>query len=190
MDWLDLLAVQGTLNSFFQHPTIWKYQFLSTWTFYGPTFTSVYGYWGNHSFDYMDLCWQSDVSAFNTLSRFVTTLLPRSKCLTFMAEATIHNDFGVQEDKICHCFRYAPFYLPWSDETGCHGLSFLNVQFQASFFTLLLHPIKRLFSSSSLSTLRVVSPALLRLLIFLPQPWFQLLIHSVWHFAWRTLRIS
>ena len=27
-------------------------------------FTSVYDYWKNHSFDYMDLCWQSDVSAF------------------------------------------------------------------------------------------------------------------------------
>ena len=32
--------------------------------FYGPTLTSVCDYWKNHSFDYMDLCWQSDVSAF------------------------------------------------------------------------------------------------------------------------------
>ena len=31
---------------------------------YGPTATSIYGYWKtNHSFDYMDLYWQSDVSA-------------------------------------------------------------------------------------------------------------------------------
>ena len=29
----------------------------------------------------MDLCWQSNVSAFNTLSRLVITFLPRSKCL-------------------------------------------------------------------------------------------------------------
>ena len=29
----------------------------------------------------MDLCWQSDVSAFNTLSRFVIAFLPRSRCL-------------------------------------------------------------------------------------------------------------
>ena len=35
----------------------------------------------NHSFDYMDFCWQSDVSAFNTLSRFVIAFLPRSMCL-------------------------------------------------------------------------------------------------------------
>ena len=31
---------------------------------YGPTLTSIHDYWKNHSFDYMDLCWQSNVSAF------------------------------------------------------------------------------------------------------------------------------
>ena len=31
---------------------------------YGPTLTSVYDYWKNHSFDYTDLCQQSDVSIF------------------------------------------------------------------------------------------------------------------------------
>ena len=31
---------------------------------YGPTLTSVHYYWKNHSFDYADLCQQSDVSAF------------------------------------------------------------------------------------------------------------------------------
>ena len=31
---------------------------------YGPTLTFLYNYWKNHSFDYMDLCWQSDISAF------------------------------------------------------------------------------------------------------------------------------
>ena len=30
---------------------------------YGPTLTSVLGYWENHSLDFTDLCWQSDVSA-------------------------------------------------------------------------------------------------------------------------------
>ena len=32
--------------------------------FYCPALTSIHDYWKNHSFDYMDLCWQSDVSAF------------------------------------------------------------------------------------------------------------------------------
>ena len=31
---------------------------------YGPTLTSVHDYWKKHSFDYMELCQQSDVSAF------------------------------------------------------------------------------------------------------------------------------
>ena len=31
---------------------------------YGPALTSIHDYWKNHSFDYMDLCWQSNVSAF------------------------------------------------------------------------------------------------------------------------------
>ena len=32
--------------------------------FYGPILTSVHDYWKDHSFDYMDLGQQSDVSAF------------------------------------------------------------------------------------------------------------------------------
>ena len=31
---------------------------------YGPTLTSIHDYWKNHSFDYTDLCQQSNVSAF------------------------------------------------------------------------------------------------------------------------------
>ena len=31
---------------------------------YGLTLTSVHDYWKNHNFDYMDFCWQSDISAF------------------------------------------------------------------------------------------------------------------------------
>ena len=32
--------------------------------FNGPTLTSAHDYWKNHSFDYVDLCQQSDVSTF------------------------------------------------------------------------------------------------------------------------------
>ena len=31
---------------------------------YGSTLTSIHDYWKNHGFDYMNLCWQSNVSAF------------------------------------------------------------------------------------------------------------------------------
>ena len=36
-----------------------------------PTLESIYDYWRNCGFDYTDLCWQSDVSAF-----FVIAILP------------------------------------------------------------------------------------------------------------------
>ena len=62
----------------------------------------------------------------NTLSRFVIAFLPRSKHFL---------NFGAQENKICHYF-----YLPWTYDTRCHDLSFLNTEFQASFFALLFQP--------------------------------------------------
>ena len=40
-----------------------KHQFLSAQPSYRPTLTFVYNYWKNHSFDYVDLCWQNNVSA-------------------------------------------------------------------------------------------------------------------------------
>ena len=76
---------------------------------YGPTLISVHDYWKNHSFDYMDLCQQSDVSAFNKVSSFVIAFLPKIKCLNFMAEVTVCSDFGAQEKKTCHCFHFFPF---------------------------------------------------------------------------------
>ena len=48
MDWLDLLAVQGTLKSLLQHHSS-KLQFFGF--FYSPTLTSIHDYWKNHSFD-------------------------------------------------------------------------------------------------------------------------------------------
>ena len=48
MDWLDLLAVQGTLKSLLQHHSINS----SALSFlYSPTLTSIHDYWKNHSFD-------------------------------------------------------------------------------------------------------------------------------------------
>ena len=105
---------------------------------------------------------------FNTLSRFIIAFLPRSKCLNFMVAVTICSDFGAQESKICHYFHIFPFYLPWNDGTGCHDLNFWMLSFKPAFSVTSLTLIKRLFSSSLLSAIRVVSSVYLRLLIFLP----------------------
>ena len=55
IDWLALLAVQGTLKKTFR-----KHQFFGG----QPSLWSIHDYWKNHSFDQTDLCQQSDVSAF------------------------------------------------------------------------------------------------------------------------------
>ena len=46
-----------------------------------------------------------------------------------MAAVTIYSDFGAQKNKVSHCFLCFPIYLPGSDGTRCHDLSFLNVEF-------------------------------------------------------------
>ena len=62
MDWLDLLAVQGTLRSLLQHHSSKASVLLHS--LYSPTLTSMHDYWKNHSCDCTDLCWQSNISAF------------------------------------------------------------------------------------------------------------------------------
>ena len=100
----------------------WRHQFFST----EPSL------WSN------SLCQQRCLCFFNMLSRFVIAFLPRSKPLNFMAAVTVHSDFTAQENKICHCFHFSP--------SICHEVMgpdvmildfFFNVEFQASFFTLL-----------------------------------------------------
>ena len=62
IDWFDLFAVQGTLKSLLQHHSS-KASVLVLSLLYDPVLTSIHDYWKNYSFNYMDLCHQSDVSA-------------------------------------------------------------------------------------------------------------------------------
>ena len=50
MDWLDLLAVQGTLKSLLQHHSS-KASILRCCFLCSPTLTSIHDYWKNHSLD-------------------------------------------------------------------------------------------------------------------------------------------
>ena len=63
IDWFDLLAVKGAFESL-PAPQFKSISSLAFSLLYGPTVTSVHNYWESHSFDCMDLCQQSDVSAF------------------------------------------------------------------------------------------------------------------------------
>ena len=60
MDWLDLLAVQGTLKSLLQHHSS-KASLLQCLAFLMVQLS--HDYWKNHSFDYTDLCQHNNVSA-------------------------------------------------------------------------------------------------------------------------------
>ena len=62
MDWLDLLAVQGT--QVFSTPQFKSINLLALSFLHNPTLTFIHDHWTNHSLDQMDLCWQSNVSAF------------------------------------------------------------------------------------------------------------------------------
>ena len=129
IDWLDLLAGQGTLKSLLQHHgskapvlqcsaffivqlshpnmTTGKTIALIRWTFVSKVMSLL----------------------FSVLSRVVIAFLPRSKCLLIswlqLPSAVILD----QEKKVSHCFYCLPIYLPWSDGTRCPGLSLLNVEF-------------------------------------------------------------
>jgi len=52
------------LSRVFPNPTVQKHHSSMHSLLYDPILTSVHDYWKNHSFEYTNLCWQSDVSAF------------------------------------------------------------------------------------------------------------------------------
>ena len=170
MDWLDLLAVQGTLKSLLQHHSskasiLWcsAFSFLCS-----PTLISIHDYWKNHSFGKMDVCWQSNVSV-NMLSRLVIAFLPRRKCLLIswlQSQTTVI----LEPPKIkCVTVSIVSTYI-------CHEvmgldamiLVFWILNFKPTFSLSSFTFIRRLFNSSSLSAIRVVSFEYVRLLIFLP----------------------
>ena len=51
IDWLDLLAVQGTLKCLLQHHSSKAINSSALSSLYSPTLTSIHDYWKNHSFD-------------------------------------------------------------------------------------------------------------------------------------------
>ena len=64
MDWLDLLAVSRDSQDSSPAPQFKSINSSMLSFLFSPTLTSIHDYWKNYGFDYMNLCWQSDVSAF------------------------------------------------------------------------------------------------------------------------------
>ena len=82
----------------------------------------------------------------------------------FMLAITIYSDFRAQKNKVRHCFPSICHEVMGPDAMI---LVFLMLSFKPTFPLSSFTFIKRFFSSSSLSAIRVVSSAYLRLLIFL-----------------------
>ena len=130
MDWLDLLAVQGTLKSLFQHHSS-KASILQHSAFYIVQLSHLCMTTGKTiALTRWTFVSKAMSLLFNMLSRLVIAFLPRSKhLLNFMVADNICGDFGAQNYKVSRYFHCVPIYLPWSDGTGSHDHSFLSVEF-------------------------------------------------------------
>ena len=127
MDWLDLLAVQGTLKSLLQHHSS-KASILHRSAFFIVQLSHPYMTTGKT----IALSKQTFVGKvmsllLNMLSRLVITFLPRSKRL-LISWLQSPSAVILEPKKVWHCFHCFPIYLPWSDGTGCHDLCLLNVE--------------------------------------------------------------
>ena len=110
MDWLDLLAVQGTLQNLLQHHSV-KASILQLSAFFIVQLSHPYMTTGR-TLALTRWIFVGKVMAllFNMLSRLVITFLPRSKCLLIswlqLPSAVI------LENKVSHCFHCFPIYFP------------------------------------------------------------------------------
>ena len=128
-DWLDLLAIQGTLKSLLQHHSS-KTSILRHSAFFTVQFSHPYMTTGKTialtRWTFVDKVMSL---LFNMLSRLVITFLPRSKCLLISwLQSPSALILEPPPNKVSHCFHCFPIYFPWSDGTRCHDLSFLNIE--------------------------------------------------------------
>ena len=131
---------------------------------HSPTLTSIHDHWKNHSLTRWTFVGKVVSLLFNMLSRLVITFLPRSKCLLISwlqsQSAVILEPPKIKSDTVSPSISHAVMGL---DATI---LVFWMLSFKPT-FSLSFTFIKRIFSSSSLSAIRVMSFACLKLLIFL-----------------------
>ena len=164
-----LISLLSTgLSRVFSSTTVWRHQ-----CFGSPALTTVCDHWEYHSLDFMNLCQQSNVSLFNTPSRFVIAFLPiNNRLLISWLQSPSAVILEPKKRKSGTTSAFSPCV--------CHMVmgadALILVLFIYLFLILSLKPtlslssltlIKRLFSFSLLSAFRVVSSTYLRLLMFL-----------------------
>ena len=106
---------------------------------------------------------------FNMLSRFVITFLPRSKHLLILELQPLSAVIlELKKIKICHSFHFSPSICHEVMGPDAMILVFWMLSFKPAFSLSSFIFIKRLFSSSLIYAIRVVSSEYLKVLIFLP----------------------
>ena len=122
LDWLDLLAVQGTLKSLLQYHSS-KASIFQHSAFFTVQLSHLYMITGK----IIALTRQRFVGKvmsllFNMLSRLVINFLPRNKHLLI---SWLQSDFGAQKSKVWHCFHCLPINcLPYDrKKRKCYSLS-------------------------------------------------------------------
>ena len=163
MDWLDLLAVQGTLKSLLQHHSS-KSISSSALSFFIVQLSHPY----MTTAKTIALTRQTSVGKvmsllFNMMYRLVLAFLPRSKCL-FISWLQSPSAVILQPKKI-KSVTVSTVFLSLCHEVNMI-LVFWMLSFKPTFSLSSFTFIKRRFNSS-LSAVRVVSSVYLRLLIFL-----------------------
>ena len=125
IDWFDL-AVHRTLKSLLQNhnSTVWFLQWLACFM---VQLSHPYVTPGKTIATTIRTFVSKVMSLFfNMLSRFVMAFLPRNKSLSISWLQTLSI---LILDKKLSLLPFLLIHLPWSDGTGCHDLSFLNVKF-------------------------------------------------------------
>ena len=132
MDWLDLLAVQETLKSLLQHHSS-KASILWCSAFFTVQLSHPYMTTGKTiALTRRTLVGKVMSLLLNILSGLIITFLPRSKRLLIswlQSPSAVIWEPPPPKKKFSHCFHCFPIYLSWSDGTGGHDLTFLNVKF-------------------------------------------------------------
>ena len=189
--WLDLLAVQGTLKSLLQHHSS-KASILPCSAFFTVQLSHPYITTGKT----IALTRRTFVGKvmsllFNMLSRLVITFLPRSKRLLISwlqsPSAVILEPPKIKSDTVSTVSPSISHEVMGPDAMI---LVFWMLRFKPTFSLSSFTFIKRLFSSSSLSAIRVVLSVYLRLFIFLLAILIPACALPVQHFSWCTLHIS
>ena len=176
-----LTLASGTKASIFWHSAFFMVQLSHLYT---------HDYWKNRSFDIWTFAGKWYL-LFKTLSRFVIAFLLRSKHLLILwlqsLCALILEPKRMKSDTV---FTFSPFICHEVIVLGAMILVFWMLSFKPAFSLSFFTFIKRLFSSSLLSAIRVVSSAYLRFLIFLLAILIPLVIQPARHFTWCILHIS